>query len=244
MIMYFNWFMIGNCEEYMNDVEQQVIDDINLFVCDLFDLASERGKCSIDEYGASYLSGIPLKLLCDTVIAFLNVQSMKILIRKGNGQNIYSENEKKIVDERIRAEIKKILFCHFLRYDERKDTGENNVEYVQIIGHMERNINRRISYFFALVVYKFVFEKDLLNQSQEEFWSRKIIIPYEVNLQRFFVRRVGKVKRKYSKEYIVQWKQEMCLFLKKESAEGGRYGYFEDIVIDEIANGMQYIVET
>lgn len=227
---------------------------INWLLSDLMEIAMAKGTGNENGAGESYLDGIPLDDLCKTAIAALNVSKMKSYISK-----VKSDFDIKDKDEVIRQSVKKILSLNTVVYTD--VSGKINElpdkECVRIIGSAKREPEGRISFFYALSLYKYVYEKSDNTEENALFWAEHIEIPYRVNLYRVRGREVGRKnvkffwdlsqsgKKKNNQLSVCspqEWENKMRKFIEDEVVNSKRYGYFENMDLDRIARSIPYVV--
>lgn len=203
---------------------------------DLLDIAAERGKCKETPDGERYLDGIPLEELCHTMIAALNVTKMKH----------YASQVQKLTgcfgeaDEIIKNAIRLMLSLYLEPYEVEPDKTEGRVK---IIGCVKRPVEERVSSFYAISLYKYLYEAQENEKVMCRFKEDHLEIPYYVNLYGIRGRMTGSGSQRYTEEYICQWEVQMREFLQQEQKNGVRYGYVENIDLDRIARSMPYIME-
>lgn len=205
---------------------------INVYICDLLEIAEYRGKCKYDMYGDIYLDAIPEQELCKSVRSAMNG---KLLIQFGEViKQYYWEHG---VDERdgIAKSIKEILEWCFVVTDEENSTDGKT--YVKIVGHTPKDKKKRLSHFYPLSFYKFIYEADEI-EDKGTFYSRYLEIPYKIN--EYIVS--GK-KTKRTKEIPGQWYREMRTFMETEADRKEWYDYYEDIDLDRIKRMIPYLQE-
>ena len=104
---------------------------------------------------------------------------------------------------------------------------------VKIVGGEKRSAEERVSSFYAVALYKYLYEKTEDQAAWKQF----------KDLYRIQGRTTGGGKQKYTEQYIQQWEAQMRGFLQEEQKKGVRYGYFENMDLDRIARSMPYIME-
>ena len=207
---------------------------INWLLSDLMEIAMAKGTGNENGAGESYLDGIPLDDLCKTAIAALNVSKMKSYISK-------VKSDFDIKDTDVSGKINELP----------------DKECVRIIGSAKREPEGRISFFYALSLYKYVYEKSDNTEENALFWAEHIEIPYRVNLYRVRGREVGRKnvkffwdlsqsgKRKNNQLSVCspqEWENKMRKFIEDEVVNSKRYGYFENMDLDRIARSIPYVV--
>ena len=227
---------------------------INWLLSDLMEIAMAKGTSNENGAGESYLDGIPLDDLCKTAIAALNVSKMRSYISK-----VKSNFDIEDKDEVIKQSVKKILSLNTVVYTDvsGKIKGLPDKECVRIIGSAKREPEGRISFFYALSLYKYIYEKNDNPEEDMLFWAEHIEIPYQVNLYRVRGREVGRKNVKFfwnlsqsgerKKNQLSvcpsqEWENKMRKFIEDEVVNSKRYGYFENMDLDRVARSIPYVV--
>lgn len=227
---------------------------INWLLSDLMEIAMAKGTSNENGAGESYLDGIPLDDLCMTAIAALNVSKMRCYIGK-----LTSNFDIGDYDQVIEQSVKKILSLNTVVYTDvsGKINGLPDKECVRIIGSAKREPEGRISFFYALSLYKYVYEKSDNSDENALFWMEHIEIPYRVNLYRVRGREGGRKNVKFVWESSQsgerkknqlsvcspqEWENKMRKFIGDEVVNSKRYGYFENMDLDRVARSIPYVV--
>lgn len=87
---------------------------------------------------------------------------------------------------------------------------------VKIVGGEKRSAEERVSSFYAVALYKYLYEKTEDQAAWKQFKEEYLEIPYYVNLYRIQGRTTGGGKQKYTEQYIQQWEAQMRGFLQEE----------------------------
>ena len=209
---------------------------VKWILSDLLDIAAERGNCKESPEGERYLDGIPMEELCHTMIAALNVTKMKHYAAQVQTLTACSRTAAEIVKNGIRI----MLSLYLEPYETEPGKTERRVK---IVGGEKRSAEERVSSFYAVALYKYLYEKTEDQAAWKQFKEEYLEIPYYVNLYRIQGRTTGGGKQKYTEQYIQQWEAQMWGFLQEEQKKGVRYGYFENMDLDRIARSMPYIME-
>lgn len=214
----------------MWDLFERVTPIINVYICQLFDIAESRGKCKYDQYGDSYLDEIPEDILCESVLAALNKEGILILY-----DEIIEDKNTVIQDkyENIKEEVKDLLTWCFTK----KIKEDSNM--VKIIGHTSKNINIKIPIFHALSFYKFIYESESI-QDLTEYYIEHIKIPYISN-GLIIEPKLKKYKNVYTLEESEKWYLKMKSFMRDEADKNAWNSFREDIELDKIKRSMPYI---
>lgn len=225
---------------------EEIVQDINLFICRLYDIAAERGTGKFDIYGNIYLENIPFELLCEVLISAINVKKLKNTME--NICKLYIEDDEKYSIEFIKSEIKKILLLYFVVEDfERQEDGEQK-KYIKLMGRMENEEDRRMSSFQVVSFYKYIYEFYKLPESlpvkdrPKEFRKRYLDIPYRVNKYLLEKKKCRECEL-YSARDAEIWRREMREFLDTELGEERKQRYFEDMELDRIERSIPYLTK-
>ena len=205
---------------------------VKWILSDLLDIAAERGNCKESPEGERYLDGIPMEELCHTMIAALNVTKMKHYAAQVQTLTACSRTAAEIVKNGIRI----MLSLYLEPYETEPGKTERRVK---IVGGEKRSAEERVSSFYAVALYKYLYEKTEDQAAWKQFKEEYLEIPYYVNLYRIQGRTTGGGKQKYTEQYIQQWEAQMRGFLQEEQKKGVRYGYFENMDLDHMLVGFR-----
>ena len=168
---------------------------VKWILSDLLDIAAERGNCKESPEGERYLDGIPMEELCHTMIAALNVTKMKHYAAQVQTLTACSRTAAEIVKNGIRI----MLSLYLEPYETEPGKTERRVK---IVGGEKRSAEERVSSFYAVALYKYLYEKTEDQAAWKQFKEEYLEIPYYVNLYRIQGRTTGGGKQKLSLIHI------------------------------------------
>ena len=157
---------------------------VKWILSDLLDIAAERGNCKESPEGERYLDGIPMEELCHTMIAALNVTKMKHYAAQVQTLTACSRTAAEIVKNGIRI----MLSLYLEPYETEPGKTERRVK---IVGGEKRSAEERVSSFYAVALYKYLYEKTEDQAAWKQFKEEYLEIPYYVNLYRIQGRTTG-----------------------------------------------------
>lgn len=209
---------------------------VKWILSDLLDIAAERGNCKESPEGERYLDGIPMEELCHTMIAALNVTKMKHYAAQVQTLTACSRTAAEIVKNGIRI----MLSLYLEPYETEPGKTERRVK---IVGGEKRSAEERVSSFYAVALYKYLYEKTEDQAAWKQFKEEYLEIPYYVNLYRIQGRTSWRRKTKVHRTIYSAMGSTDAGIPAGRTKKGVRYGYFENMDLDRIARSMPYIME-